>query len=472
MKKFALGMMFLFFLMASVVSAKGIDPKDFQFYNQDIGIALKFPKEWNVYKDEKNAPDYFKETLKNRETKYDPAFLGIKKNQNAFTKLTVEAYEASLEEYVQLFETLLDNSNIKMISKTYSEDENSVTVVYYSKANNLAFRFVDYIAVNNGYALRLTFWSFDSMFNKQLDEFTQIARESLFLASNDRDNWAPLWANVKIAEEPAAPVAQNDFKYMFFTVKGKANIVYLMGSIHIGKSSFYPFPEKIETAFANTNNIVLEYNPNLKANAEKSANVSSYGYIADNKTLKDVLSKDLYKALETNLSNYNIPIDRMNRFKPWIVASSLAMFKLMTLGYDANSGTEKYFLGKAGDKKIFELESFEEQVKIFDSIDGNLFLAMTLLSLSSMENQIDVLIESWKNQNMAKMEQINMEGIENESNKDYFDKLYFKRNIAMTEKIKSYLGKNEDYFVIVGSGHLVGEKGILALLKKAGYMVE
>jgi uncharacterized protein YbaP (TraB family) len=42
----------------------------------------------------------------------------------------------------------------------------------------------------------------------------------------------------------------------------------------------------------------------------------------------------------------------------------------------------------------------------------------------------------------------------------------------MTEKIKGYLGQNENYFVIVGSGHLVGDKGILALLNKAGYTVE
>jgi uncharacterized protein len=98
---------------------------------------------------------------------------------------------------------------------------------------------------------------------------------------------------------------------MFFTVKGKTNTVYLMGSIHIGKNSFYPFPERIEKAFSNTNNIVVEFNPNSKENVGEVRNISSYGYLEDNKTLKDVLSKDLYKALETNLSNYNIPIDKM-----------------------------------------------------------------------------------------------------------------------------------------------------------------
>lgn len=62
---------------------------------------------------------------------------------------------------------MLKNSNIQIIFETYSEDKNNVTVVYSSKVNNLPIRFVDYIAVNNGYALRLSFWSLDSLWKKK-----------------------------------------------------------------------------------------------------------------------------------------------------------------------------------------------------------------------------------------------------------------------------------------------------------------
>ncbi len=471
MKKTLVGIIFLFFMILSV-QAKGPNPKDFQFYNKNIGIALQFPGEWQIYTAEKGAPDFFKELFQNRASKNDPSFLGMKKNQNAFVKLTAEKYDASLDEYVQLFEMMLKNSNIKVISETYSEDKSNATVLYYSKVNNFPVQFVDYIVIHNGYAMRLSFWSLDSMFNKQIDEFSAIAQEALFYVKADQNNWRPLWANVKIAHPQEATVVLNNYKYMFFTVKGKTNTVYLMGSIHVGKSSFYPFPERIEKAFSDTNNIVLEFNPNSKENAEKIRDVSSYAYLKDNQTLKDVLSKDLYSALETNLSNYNLPMDKIARLKPWMAASSLEMLKMMSLGYVADSGTEKYFLEKAKDKKILELESFEEQMKIFDSIDGNLYLTMTLLSLSSMEKRLDNLIKSWKKQDLKTLEEITMEGSDDPHQKDYFDQLYFNRNLTMTEKIKSYLGQDENYFVIVGSGHLVGEKGILALLKKAGYNAE
>ncbi len=471
MKRILLGIFFAFFLIINV-NAKGISPKDFQFYNKEIGIALEFPKDWEIFADEKKAPDSFKALLENRRNRHDPAFLGMKKNQTAFTKLIIEKYDASLDDYVELFETMLINSNIKLISETYSEAKNSAAVIYQAKVNNLPIRFVDYIIINNGYAFRLNFWTLESLFNKQVNEFTGIAQKTLFNTTSDPNNWTPLWANVEVSLEPETPLAQNDSKYMFFTVKGKKNTVYLMGSLHIGNNSFYPFPEQIESAFANTPNIVLEVNTDSKEVSAKISNISSYGYLQDNKTLKDVLSKDLYQAVETNLLNYGLPMERVNRLKPWLVAATLTNFKMMSLGYATDIGTEKYFLEKAGDKRIFELESFEDQINIFDSIDGNLFLALTLLSLSAMEKQVETLVESWKNQDIQTLEAITMEGIENDSQKDYFEKFYFNRNLAMTEKIKSYLNQNENYFVLVGAGHLVGEKGILTLLKNAGYSVE
>lgn len=471
MKKLLLGIFIAFFLITNV-NAKGISPKDFQFFNKDIGIALNFPAEWGIYEEEKKAPDAFKEMLKNRTNKYSPTFLGMKKNQTAFVKLTIEQYQASLDDYIELIETMLINSNITVTSTTYSEDHKSSTVIYQSKVNNLPIRFVDYIVINNEYALRLSFWTIESLFNKQAKEFAEIAQKALFLAKSGQNNWEPLWANVKIPLEQETPIIQNDSKYMFFTVKGRQNTVYIMGSVHVGSSSFYPFPEQIESAFANTPNLVLEVNIASKEVSAKMNNISSYGYLEDNKTLQDVLSKSLYQAVETNFLNYGITMDKMNRFKPWLVANTLVNLKMMSLGYTTDNGTENYFLEKAGDKTIFELESFEEQMNLFDSIDGNLFLSTILLSLSSMEREFENLITSWRNQDMQTLEAITMEGIENDDLQDYFEKFYFKRNLAMTERIKGYLEQNDNYFIIVGAGHLVGAKGILSLLNQAGYQVK
>jgi hypothetical protein len=42
----------------------------------------------------------------------------------------------------------------------------------------------------------------------------------------------------------------------------------------------------------------------------------------------------------------------------------------------------------------------------------------------------------------------------------------------MVSKIEDYLKGKGIYFVIVGAGHMIGEKGIVETLRKKGYRVE
>jgi hypothetical protein len=42
----------------------------------------------------------------------------------------------------------------------------------------------------------------------------------------------------------------------------------------------------------------------------------------------------------------------------------------------------------------------------------------------------------------------------------------------MVLKIEDFLKAKKTYFVIVGAGHLVGDQGIIEILKGKGYLVE
>ena len=54
-----------------------------------------------------------------------------------------------------------------------------------------------------------------------------------------------------------------------------------------------------------------------------------------------------------------------------------------------------------------------------------------------------------------------------------YESLFYERNRQMTEKIAAMLkqpeSKGASYFVVVGTGHLIGDMGIVKLLKKKGY---
>ena len=53
-----------------------------------------------------------------------------------------------------------------------------------------------------------------------------------------------------------------------------------------------------------------------------------------------------------------------------------------------------------------------------------------------------------------------------------YEKILYERNRSMASKIEDYLKTKETFFVIVGAGHLVGNQGIIEILKGKGFLVE
>jgi len=54
---------------------------------------------------------------------------------------------------------------------------------------------------------------------------------------------------------------------------------------------------------------------------------------------------------------------------------------------------------------------------------------------------------------------------------DYNDKMITKRNITMTDTLINYFENKQNVFFVVGIGHVIGEDGIVNLLKNKGYAV-
>ena len=80
------------------------------------------------------------------------------------------------------------------------------------------------------------------------------------------------------------------------------------------------------------------------------------------------------------------------------------------------------------------------------------------------------LYNAWDDGNTPEMEDLILEGIEDSPELQMINKkLLDERNYSMEEKIEVFLQDDETYFVVVGAGHLVGENGIINLLKGKGY---
>jgi uncharacterized protein YbaP (TraB family) len=156
---------------------------------------------------------------------------------------------------------------------------------------------------------------------------------------------------------------------------------------------------------------------------------------------------------------------------------TLVSLESLKLGFDPNYGIDKYFISKAeGKKKILELESLDYQIDLLSNLsdkDQELFLIYTLKDLNIMEQELDKLTQAWTTGDTKGMETILTRSVsEDKRLSSIFEKLIYERNRKMVSKIEDFLRTKEVYFVIVGAGHLVGNQGIIEILKGKGYLVE
>jgi len=269
-------------------------------------------------------------------------------------------------------------------------------------------------------------------------------------------------------------VAAED-KALFWRVDSELATVYLLGSIHFADESFYPLREEIEQAFETSGALVVEIDA---SSAESTADfqhlMQSEGSYSGDETLKDNLSKKTYQELQIYLKELGIPSALVEKQKPGMVMLTLAAVQAQMTGLNPEQGIDLHFLRKINHKKILALETMDEQIRIFlDIDDADLLLQDSFDSLEMVKEEMHSLISAWKQGDEKSLHKLLFEDVltGNAAIDSFYERLYFKRNVKMTGSIKSYLKQKGRYFVVVGAGHLIGDKGIVQLLQNAGYRI-
>jgi uncharacterized protein YbaP (TraB family) len=265
-------------------------------------------------------------------------------------------------------------------------------------------------------------------------------------------------------------------KSFLWKIQSKTSTVYVLGSIHLAKKEVYPLHQKIENAFVQSDALVVEANVNDIQKIDTQKIMESAFYPA-NDALEKHISPETFEWVKRETDGLGLPLELLNKQKPWFLAMTLVALESMKLGLDPNLGIDKYFLSKAeGKKKIIELESLEYQIGLlsgFSDKDQELFLIYTLKDLHVMEQEVNPLIQAWVSGDTQRMESILTRSVsEDKRLSGIFEKLIFERNRGMASKIEDFLRTKETYFVIVGAGHLVGSRGVIGLLGGKGYLIE
>ncbi len=258
-------------------------------------------------------------------------------------------------------------------------------------------------------------------------------------------------------------------------VRGEKGTVHLLGSIHLLKREMFPLDRRIEEAFDRSGVLAVETNVRDGSGEERQRRLLQRSLYPGDDTIENHISKETLDMLRRRFPD--LSLDRAGRFKPWALAMTISVLEYRKLGLDYDYGVDVYFLDKAGNgKQIRELERPDTVIAMLDGFSDeyqDLFLRYTLEELDTVGEQTERIIRAWAGGDAATMEEILLENVhEHPGLMPVFDALFSQRNGNMAAKIEEYLKEGGEFFVVVGAGHLVGEKGIVELLRKRGFSVE
>ena len=265
---------------------------------------------------------------------------------------------------------------------------------------------------------------------------------------------------------------------LLYKVSSSENTVYIFGSIHLAKPELYPLDQVITKAYENSDVLVVEVDPSSDESVSMMQEVMlNSGIYPSGMSLQTQLSEHTYGSLLEYANKRGLSMDEMQNMRPWVVMLQITVTEMMRLGYLPELGIDKYFLDKARaqNRPIVELETAAEQMALLSKDDEafqDKLLLYTLESMTELEPLLKSMFESWKKGDSNALETIiSLPLDEDPSLQEVYDELITKRNYKMTDKIEGFLKTEKDYFVVVGSGHVIGREGIVELLKARGFKV-
>jgi uncharacterized protein YbaP (TraB family) len=264
-------------------------------------------------------------------------------------------------------------------------------------------------------------------------------------------------------------------KNSLWKVQGKTNQIYLMGSVHLLSKESYPLDEAIYKAFDDSPNLIFEMDLDSSATPAAQKFILSMAMFKNGLNLKQQLSADGFLLADSLCKLVGMDVNRLLLFKPWMVATTVMMVKMQKMGLDPQYGIDRHLFGKGkqAGKKITGLETLKEQIGFIDNLDMAVqekMLVQMAAEFNTIETYMDEIVKAWASGNSGVLEEVLLESYKQEP--ELHDILLIQRNKNWMQKILPLLDASQNYMIIVGAGHLVGEQGLIDLLRKAGFSVE
>jgi uncharacterized protein YbaP (TraB family) len=260
-----------------------------------------------------------------------------------------------------------------------------------------------------------------------------------------------------------------------WAIHGDHNTVYLAGSVHLLKANDSHLPAAFDRAYGGSKALVMELDISKVDQMQMAGWMMEHGMLKDGTTLRGMIGEERYRRVSTEAERLGIPMEVADLLQPWALGLQLLEMQYMQLGFDAQSGVEQQLQHRAqtDGKSISGLETMEEQLGVLQgmsSSDQARFLDMIVTEMHDVESETQSVVTAWRTGDSAKLSALLSD--EYKSFPALYRLLVTDRNKRWVPQIEKLLHGSQDYFVVVGALHLVGDGGLLDLMRRDGYKAE
>ena len=289
------------------------------------------------------------------------------------------------------------------------------------------------------------------------------------------------------AQKSDAPGANDTTLLWKITTPGAAAPSYLFGTIHLIPEEDFFMPNRVVAALNDADEVVFEIDPRDMQDPSMMMRIMGKINMSDGSTLKSLLSEEEYATVKAYFDGSPLPFMFLERMKPLFTSAMVGQdFDDMGGGGGPFGGgmdgmksyeLELTELAEAAGKEIGGLETMEFQLNLFDSIPYEAQADM-LYEAVKRENEgqaaggdgvFGQMVDVYRRQAVAEM--AGMMDESGDTSGKFTELLLTKRNQNWAPTIKQQTG-DKTMFYAVGAGHLGGENGVIALLRRMDVTVE
>lgn len=257
-------------------------------------------------------------------------------------------------------------------------------------------------------------------------------------------------------------------------VTGGESTVYLFGSVHLLPAGGFTVGGALANALEESERVCMEIDPDAQDESETASLTLARAVDPEGRSLFDLLGPDAGRVRNA-AEEAGIPIDALAPFEPWFAGLTVSAMALQAQGYDVQHGVEQIIQAEArkDGKAGCGLETLDGQLGMLDALPADLQKEILLQSIeeaSDVEAQIEPMLDAWRDGDEDGLE----ESLEDDFDgfPDLAEVLIYERNERWAEQVSEMLRGDHDVLVVVGAMHLVGDRGLPALLEKRGFRVQ